>query len=148
MLQTWRNSAKLFSDFNTLSFASVMALVVFVLLLIFMTVPTSFHCGGPDLPKVSRPISMPGASREDALMVAVARDGQVYFGSDRVTADVLTDKIRERLRDRDVERKVYIKADARARWGTVRIALDGVRSAGILRVAFLVDQRRITASTP
>jgi biopolymer transport protein ExbD len=56
--------------------------------------------------------------------------------------------IAEHLKDRGVERKVYIVADMRAKWGAVKIVLDGVRSAGILRVAFLVDQRRSTASLP
>jgi biopolymer transport protein ExbD len=41
-----------------------------------------------------------------------------------------------------VERKVYIKADMRARWGAVKQALDAARAAGILRVAILTDQRR------
>jgi hypothetical protein len=47
------------------------------------------------------------------------------------------------LKDREVERKVYIVADMRARWGGVRLALDGVKNAGIVRVAFLADQGRL-----
>jgi biopolymer transport protein ExbD/biopolymer transport protein TolR len=150
MLRTWRNSPRLFSDFNTLAFASVMGMVLFVLLLLFM--PISFVDlpiqATVDLPKVSHPVSMAAADREDAMLVAVARDGKVYLGGDQITADFLGNRIRERLKDRDVERKVYIKADSRARWGSVKPVLDGVRSAGVLRVAFLVDQRKITASTP
>jgi len=45
------------------------------------------------------------------------------------------------LQDRDVERKVYIHADNRAQWGTVKLVLNGVSEAGILRVAFLAYQR-------
>jgi len=142
MLRTWRNSPRLFSDFNSLSFAGAMALVVFVILLIFMLVPAPFHCAGPDLPKVTHPVSMPGALREDALMVAVTRDGVVYFGADRVEADALGGKLEERLKNRDIERKVYVLADMRARWGSVRRVLDGVHSAGVLRVAFLVSERK------
>ena len=135
-------SPKLFSDFNTLQFASVMGMVVFVLLLVFMTIPS--HHGGvsADLPKVLHPVSMPGALSEDVMKVAILRNGQVYFGTDRVDAAALRQKIAEHLNDRGVERKVYIVADSRAKWGAVKVVLDGVRSAGILRVAFLVDQRR------
>ena len=43
MLQSWRKPAKLFSDFNTLQFACVMAVVVFVLLLVFMVHTEPFH---------------------------------------------------------------------------------------------------------
>jgi biopolymer transport protein ExbD len=50
--------------------------------------------------------------------------------------------IADRVKDKSIERKIYIRADARARWGTVKVVLDGVRAAGILRVAFLVDSRR------
>jgi biopolymer transport protein ExbD len=140
MLQKSRTSPKLFSDFNTLQFASVMGLVVFVVLLIFMVVPVDGHRGGGvDLPKVLHPVAMRGAKREDAMRVAVTRDGQIYFGSEQVSPGSLAAKIQERLEDRGVERKVYVMVDFRARWDRVKLALDGVRSAGIVRVAFLVN---------
>lgn len=60
----------------------------------------------------------------------------------------LSEKIAGRLKDRGMERMVYIHADMRAHWSGLKTVLDGVRSAGILRVAFLVDQRRSTASAP
>jgi biopolymer transport protein TolR len=142
MLQKYRTSAKLFSDFNTLQFAIVVAIVVFAILLVFMMIPTDHHGISADLPKVSHPVSMPGALREDAMKVTILRDGKVYFGVDRIDPASLPRKIVSRLEDRDVERKVYIIADDRARWGTVKQVLDAVRSVGIIRVAFLADQRR------
>ena len=62
MLRKSRNSPRLFSDFNTLQFAAVMGMVVFVVLLIFMTAPSGQHGVSADLPKVLHPISMPGAA--------------------------------------------------------------------------------------
>jgi biopolymer transport protein ExbD len=88
------------------------------------------------------PIAMPGAMRDDVMQVSITRDGKVFFGSDQIVPDYMAEKIQARLRDLDVERKVYIRAGARTRYGTVKTVLDGVRSAGIIRVAFLVDQRR------
>jgi biopolymer transport protein ExbD len=76
------------------------------------------------------------------MQVSITRDGKVFFGSDQIVPDYMAEKIQARLRDLDVERKVYIRAGARTRYGTVKTVLDGVRSAGIIRVAFLVDQRR------
>ena len=122
-----------------------MAMVVFVMLLVFMTVPTHYRGVSVDLPKVSHPVSMRGADREDAMKVTITRDGKAYFGNEQIRSGDLPAKIQDRLKDRDVERKVYIVADMRARWGTVKMVLDGVRSAGIIRVAFLVDQRRVPA---
>jgi biopolymer transport protein TolR len=146
MLQTWRKPAKVFSDFNTVQFAGVMGMVVFVMLLSFMTVPTGHHGGiSTDLAKVDHPVSMPSADREDAMTVVVTRDGRLFFRSDQITSDMLPEKIANHLKDPSVERKVYIKADARARWGAVKLALDGVRAAGILRIAILTDQRRSAA---
>lgn len=142
MLRTSRTPPRLFSDFNTLQFASVMAMVVFVMLLVFMTIPTDHHGISADLPKVFHPVSMPGAVREDAMHVYVLRDGKVYFGSDQIPVSVLAEKIQLRLQDHGIERKVYITADARARYGVVKVVLEGVRSAGILRVAFLANQSR------
>lgn len=136
-------SAKLFSDFNTLQFGAVMAIVVFVLLLVFMVETKPCGSVSADLAKVSRPISMRNALREDVMKVWIMRDGMVYFGSDRIDPDSLAEKIKDRLNDRGMERKVYIAPDARARWGSVETVLDGVRSAGIIRVAFLTDQRRV-----
>jgi biopolymer transport protein ExbD len=148
MLRKLRAAPKLFSDFNTLQFAGVMAMVAFVLLLMFMTVPTASSRFSADLPSVSHPVSMPGALREDAMLITVLRDGQVYFGNDRVRSDDLAQKIQSRLKDRDVERKVYVKADLHAHWGTVKSVLHGVHSAGVIRVAFIVYERRSPVVTP
>src|SRR5579864_3606309 len=141
MLRKSPTVPKLFSDFNTLQFASVMAMIVFVMLLVFMTIPTVHHGVSADLPKVSHPIAMPGALREDVMKVTILRDGKVYFGGERINVLDVYAKIEDRLRDREVERKIYVVADARARWGTVKDVLSGVRGTGIIRVAFLVDQR-------
>lgn len=142
MLQSWRKPVKLFSDFNTLQFASVMGLVVLVPLVVFLVWTPPFHHGSVDLPKVLHPVSMPNADREDAMIVHVTRDGKVYFGAEHINPADLRQRIADRLKDHGVERKVYIKADMRARWGSVKQVLEAVHTAGILRVAFLTDQRQ------
>lgn len=77
-------------------------------------------------------MKMLAANREDAIVVAIMRDGKVFFGNELVTAEQLPEKIREWL-SHYAERKVYIKADARARYGTVWTVLEAVRSAGVER---------------
>jgi biopolymer transport protein ExbD/biopolymer transport protein TolR len=125
-----------------------MGMVVFVVLLIFMTIPVVDHHGrSVDLPKVLHPVAMRGADREDAIKISITRDGKAYLGTEQILLSDLPAKIQDRLKDHDVERKVYIVADMRARWSTVKIALERVRSAGIIRVAFLADQRRAPSLT-
>jgi biopolymer transport protein ExbD/biopolymer transport protein TolR len=85
--------------------------------------------------------------RDDVMQVSITRDGKVFFGSELMVPDSMKEKIQVRLENPDVERRVYIRADARARYGTIKGVLEGVRSAGILRVAFLVDQRRVPSIT-
>jgi len=80
------------------------------------------------------------------MVISVLRDGTVYFGADKVSARQVRANILDRLKDRSVERRVYIRADARVWYRTVKDVLDGVRSAGIERVAFLADQRRPSTS--
>jgi biopolymer transport protein TolR len=144
MLRKSNKSPKLFSDCNTLQFACIATIVMFALLT-SMTVPTPYHHGiSPDLPKVHYAVSMPWANRDNAMRVTITRDGHIFFGSDQISSNSLPNKIRDRLKDRDVEKKVYIVADFRARWGTIKDGLDSVRAAGILRVAFLADSRAFT----
>jgi len=146
MLRSWRKPAKLFSDFNTLQFACVMSLVLFVVLVLFRADTRSHHGGiSVDMPKVLHPTAMRDADREDAMTVVVTRDGKLFFRSDQVTFDTLPEKIANHLKDPGVERKVYIKADAPARWGALKLVLDGVRAAGVLRIAILTDQQRSAA---
>ena len=139
---------KLIAGIDSSALASILIVVVFILLAAEAMVSPPHHGISVDMPKAWHPVSMPGVLRDDAMKVTVMRDGRVYFGFDRINPDDLAAKIQDRLKDRGVEWKVYIVADQRARWGTVKDVLDGVRSAGILRVAFLVYQRRLAVSFP
>jgi biopolymer transport protein ExbD len=64
------------------------------------------------------------AKREDALIVAIMRDGQVFFGNDRMPAEELAAKISERLNHRG-ERNIYIRVDARVLYGYVSRSCAG-----------------------
>ncbi len=143
-----RRPNQLISVTDQTLFVHVAVILAFIFLVIFLTLPTPFHRGMvPDLPRVNHPVSMPHANREDAMVVAILRDDKVFFRKDRVTPDQLPAKIRESV-NQGAEKKVYIKADARAKYGWVAEALDGVRDAGIEKIGILVDQRRAPTSNP
>ena len=145
MLRKPRRSLKLFGTIDTTVFTVVLVVVVLVLF-VTLNVPTGHHGMSVDIPAVWHPVAMRGALREDAMLVTVTRDGRIWFGRDQVAFGSLAGKIQDRLKDRGIERKVYVKVDLRARYGAVKEVLDSVRAAGILRVAFMVNQRRVGVS--
>ena len=124
--------------------------VMLVLLIIFMVITPMLQKGvSVDMAKVNSPAPMPDADKEDALLISIMRDGKVYFGSDRVEPDQLTQKVKDRLANK-VDKRVFIKSDARARYGTVVEVVDNVRSAGVDDVGLLTEQRKTgpAATTP
>jgi biopolymer transport protein TolR len=115
--------------------------VMLVLLIIFMVITPMLQKGVPvDLAKTTNPITMPDADKEDALIVAVQRDGKVFFDTSQVSPAALTDKIKDRIQNR-VDKKVYVRADARARYKAVVEVVDDVRSAGVSELGLLTEQR-------
>jgi biopolymer transport protein ExbD/biopolymer transport protein TolR len=116
--------------------------VMLVLLIIFMVITPMLQKGvSVDLAKVNSPSAMPDADKEDALIVAVMRDGKLFFGNDRIEADQLTQKIKDRLANR-VDKRVYVRADARAKYGSVVEVVDNVRAAGVDDLGLLTDQKK------
>jgi biopolymer transport protein TolR len=114
--------------------------VMLVLLIVFMVItPMLQHGVSVDMAKVNSPTPMPDADKEDSLLVAVMRDGQIFFGTDKVTADQLTNKVKDRLANK-ADKRVFIKADARAKYGAVVDVVDNVRSAGVDDVGLLTEQ--------
>jgi len=97
--------------------------------------------------KVNNPAPMEDADKEDALLVSVTRDGHVYFGSDSITVDALTTKVKDRLANK-LDKRVYVKADMRARYGGVVEVVDAVRAAGVDDLGLLTDQRKTTTPPP
>src|SRR5271169_4944240 len=122
--------------------------VMLVLLIVFMVItPMLQHGVSVDMAKVNSPTPMPDADKEDSLLVAVMRDGQIFFGTDKVTADQLTNKVKDRLANK-ADKRVFIKADARAKYGAVVDVVDNVRSAGVDDVGLLTEQKQTGVPKP
>jgi biopolymer transport protein ExbD/biopolymer transport protein TolR len=122
--------------------------VMLVLLIIFMVITPMLQKGiSVDMAKTNSPTPMPDADKEDSLLVAVSHDGKVYFGSDQINPDDLTGKVKDRLANK-ADKKVFIKADARARYGKVVEVVDDIRSAGVDDVGLLTEQKKTTVAPP
>jgi len=136
--------SKVNSDINVTPMVDVML----VLLIIFMVVTPMLQKGvSVDLAKVNNPEPMADADKEDALIVAVMRDGKTYFGNDPIPPDQLTGKVKDRIANR-TDKRVYVRADARAKFGAVVEVVDNVRAAGVDDLGLLTDQKKNTAPSP
>jgi biopolymer transport protein TolR len=78
------------------------------------------------------------ADKADAWIVAVTRDGSLFLGVDRVTPEGLADWIKTHPRNR--EANLYIKADARAQFASVKAALGPARSSNFGEAVLLTSQ--------
>jgi len=137
--------AKVSSDINVTPMVDVML----VLLIIFMVVTPMLQKGiSVDMAPVNNPEQMPDADKEDALLVSITRDGKVYFGSDQIQdVDNLTGKVKDRLANKQ-DKRVYVKADMRARFGSVVKVVDSVRAAGVDDLGLLTDQKKTSPNAP
>src|ERR1700752_3286494 len=104
--------SKVSSEINVTPMVDVML----VLLIIFMVVTPMLQKGvSVDMAKVDNPTPMEDADKEDALLVSITRDGKVYFGTEQITTENLTTKVKDRLASKQ-NKTVYVKAELRARY--------------------------------
>ena len=126
-----------------------MADIMLVLLIIFMVVTPMLQKGFTvDMAKVSNPMDMHDADRDDAVIIAVSRSGDIYLGNTRTSIDDIATQVRDRIEDR-TDKTVFIRSDGRAKYGDVVKLVDEVRSAGVDNVGLLTDKaERRTPATP
>jgi biopolymer transport protein ExbD len=116
--------------------------VMLVVLIIFMVITPMLSKSIPLDKAVTRnPITMPDADKEDAVIVAVTRDGQVFLspGLQKVDVNDLAPRVKDLLQGRP-SKMVYINADARAKYGTVEEVVDNLRAGSVDEVGLLTEQ--------
>jgi len=117
-----------------------MADVMLVLLIIFMVITPMLQKGiAVDLAKTKNPVDMKEADRDDAVLVAVTRDGKFYLGQDRVNIDDLAAKVNDLLANK-LNRTVFVRSDLRAKYGDVVQVVDSIRNAGVDKVGLLTER--------
>jgi biopolymer transport protein ExbD/biopolymer transport protein TolR len=117
--------------------------IMLVILIIFMVItPMLGNKVNVDLPKVTAAIIMENANKEDAITVAVTRDGSVFLGGDRMQIGDLGTAIsalEDKKTDPAADKSVYLRADKRANYGKVMDTIDGIRVAGVSELNLLTD---------
>ncbi|MDR3751827.1 MAG: biopolymer transporter ExbD [Terracidiphilus sp.] len=115
--------------------------VMLVLLIIFMVItPMLQNKVAIDMAQVDNAVAMPDADKEDAIVVAITRDGGVFLGQDKVATSELGRMVTEKLSDKP-GKTIFIRADARAQYRAVEDAIDAVRTAGVEDVGLLTQKR-------
>jgi biopolymer transport protein TolR len=117
--------------------------VMLVLLIIFMVItPMLNNKVNVALPVVSAATIMDNANKEDAITVAVTRDGSTFLGGDKVALSDLGSRIGDLLSkktDPAADKSVYMRADQRAKYGSVMDTIDAIRTAGVSQLNLLTD---------
>jgi biopolymer transport protein TolR len=115
--------------------------VMLVLLIIFMVItPMLQNKVQIDMAKVDNAVAMPDADKEDAIVVAVTRDGGVFLGQEKVDPSQLGRMVQDKLADKP-GKTIYVRADARAQYKAVEDAIDNVRTAGVDEVGLLTQKK-------
>ena len=121
-----------------------MADIMLVLLIIFMVITPMLQKGvSVDMAKVQNPQDLPDADKDDAVIIAVTRTGDLYISmgslTNKVQLDEITAKVRDLIANR-LDKTVYVRADSRAKFGGVKNAVDEVRAAGVDNVGLLTQK--------
>ncbi|HYL69313.1 MAG TPA: biopolymer transporter ExbD [Candidatus Limnocylindria bacterium] len=125
-----------------------MADIMLVLLIIFMVVTPMLQKGvSVDMAKVNNAEDMQNADKDDAIILAVTRDGKMYLGSKAITLDQITTSVKDLLANR-IDKTVFVRSDARAKYGEVVKAVDEVRAAGVDNLGLLTEKNQKKGEAP
>jgi len=126
------------SDINVTPMVDVMLVV----LIIFMVITPMLSKSVPvDKALTRNPITMPDADKEDAVIVAVTKDGQTFLspGLQKIDPAELAPKVKDLLQGR-ASKMVYINADGRAKYEKVEDVVDNLRAGSVDEVGLLTEQ--------
>lgn len=134
------------SDINVTPMVDVMLVV----LIIFMVITPMLSKTVPiDMARARNPTTMADADKEDAVVVAITRDGKAFLspGTIQVAPEQLGEKVKDLLTNKPTK-LVYVKADARAKYGVVEDVVDFLRTAGVDQLGLLTEQIKDKNSKP
>ena len=117
-----------------------MADIMLVLLIIFMVVtPMLQKTHQVDMATAKNARDMKDADKDDAIVVAVTRDGSLYMGNTKIKKEEITGQIKDQIANK-LDKTVYVKSDARAKYGDVVAVVDEIRSAGVDQLGLLTEK--------
>jgi biopolymer transport protein ExbD/biopolymer transport protein TolR len=117
-----------------------MADIMLVLLIIFMVVTPMLQKNMPvDMARADNAMEMQDADKDDAVVLAITRNNDIFLGKVKINKEEITAEVKDRISAR-LNKTVYVKSDARAKYGTVVGVVDEIRSAGVDSVGLLTEK--------
>lgn len=119
-----------------------------VLLIIFMVITPLLQKNiSVDLVQTRNPRAMPDDEHEDVLEIAITRDGKMYLRKNPIQPDEITPKIRDLIAGK-LDKTVYLRCDARAKYGDVEKVVMAVRAAGVDSLALITQRLQEPGEVP
>jgi biopolymer transport protein ExbD len=121
---------------NTINTTPLVDVMLVLLIIFLITIPVVTQSVKLDLPKER---NIPTETKPENVVLAVNRDGEIYWGLERIPdLEALVKRLKvEAVKDPQPE--VHIRADADVRWEPVgRVNVACLRS-GILKVGFITE---------
>lgn len=129
-----RRRSTYYATLNLWPFVSVMLALLLPYIII---VPDAGNARKPvDLTFKPHATFQPDALREDAVIVSLTRDGSVYLENHQLQLVDVRPQVEAALRATDMK-KVFVRADARAKYGDVKTVVEQLRLAGVTQLCFL-----------
>jgi biopolymer transport protein TolR len=119
-----------------------MADIMLVLLIIFMVITPMLRPENQvDMAKAENAQKMDAANRDDAVIVAVTRDGNFFLspGNRLVSFNELGDDVKDLLANR-ADQTVYVRSDARAKYSDVVKVVNLMSANGVDRIGLLTEK--------
>jgi biopolymer transport protein TolR len=139
-----RQKRRMMGEINVVPYIDVML----VLLIIFMvTAPLLTQGIEVELPKVgAAPMDPESYTESDALIVSVDMNGNLYLNLVEPETPVSVETAVERasaLLNRNPDRPVLVRADARASYGDVAVAMRVLQDAGAAKIGMVTDPEEL-----
>jgi biopolymer transport protein TolR len=128
--------SKVNADINVTPMADIML----VLLIIFMITTPLLQSGiTVNLPKAKNPLDAPEADAQDAVVIALNREGRLYLKKQPISDDDLYEYLVQRYSAGEINRTIFLKADTALAYGRVVEVVDKCRGAGVDRIGLMAD---------
>jgi biopolymer transport protein ExbD len=118
-----------------------MADVMLVLLIIFMITTPLLQSGiTVNLPKAKNPLDAPEADSNEAVVIAVNREGKLYLKKTQTSDEELYKYLLERFSGGEINRTIFLKADTALAYGRVVQIVNGCRRSGVERIGLMAEK--------